>query len=324
MADETSELSPEERRKRRIEEAKRRAAARLGKDVSELKSAPSTPAPAPKAEEPKAEVAKAEAAKAEAPKAEPPKAEAPKAETPKAEAPAPESAADKQAARIAAAKAKAAAKKGGAPAAKPAAPARPKAAPTARKAAPQEVGQPGINRREFLAYAWGAALGLVMLEGGLATFQFMYPRFRAGEFGGEFSLGPASTLPSDTDHVPIGNSTGKFWLVVTEQGPKALYMVCTHLGCLYKWEPARTRFECPCHGSKFTREGYYIEGPAPRSLDQFVIEVRQDGQTVAKTEDVGDDIMPPEIPSPDAEVVVDTGKRILGKPSSESPAKGTG
>ncbi len=319
MADETSELSPEERRKKRIEEAKRRAAARLGKDVSELKSAPSTPAP-------KAEAPKAEAPKAEAAKAEPPKAEAPKAEPPKAEAskpPAGESAADKQAARIAAAKAKAAAKKSGAPAAKPAAAARPKA-PAAGKAAPQEVGQPGINRREFLAYAWGAALGLVMLEGGLATFKFMYPRFRAGEFGGEFPLGPASTLPSDPDHVPIGNPTGKFWLVNTEQGPKALYMVCTHLGCLYKWEPARTRFECPCHGSKFTREGYYIEGPAPRSLDQFVIEVRQGGETVAKTEDVGDDILPPKIPSPDAEVVVDTGKRILGKPSSQSPARGTG
>ncbi len=318
MADETSELSPEERRRKRIEEAKRRAAARLGKDVSELKSAPSTPAPKP--ETPKAEAPKAEAPKTEASKPAP--APAPKAET-SAPKNAPASGADKQAARIAAAKAKAAAKKGGAPAAKPSAPARPKAAP-AGKAAPQEVGQPGINRREFLAYAWGAALGLVMLEGGLATFKFMYPRFRAGEFGGEFPLGPAASLPSDPKHVPIGNPTGKFWLVNTEKGPKALYMVCTHLGCLYKWEPARTRFECPCHGSKFTREGYYIEGPAPRSLDQFVIEVRQGGETVAKTQDVGDDIAPPEIPSPDAEIVVDTGKRILGKPSSQSPARGTG
>ena len=52
-------------------------------------------------------------------------------------------------------------------------------------------------------------------------------------------------------------------------------MVCTHLGCLYKWEPSNSRFECPCHGSKFSREGHYIEGPAPRSLDQFVIKVKE-------------------------------------------------
>jgi cytochrome b6-f complex iron-sulfur subunit len=239
--------------------------------------------------------------------------------------------------RIAAAKARAAAKgspNGGTaaaapataapaavPAARPAVPAaRPAAAPEPAAEPAEEVGQPGINRREFLTYAWGAALGLLTLETGVATYAFMYPRFRAGEFGGKFDIGAAASLPTP-EAAPVGNTNGKFWLVDTESGPKALYMVCTHLGCLYKWEPSNFRFECPCHGSKFSHDGYYIEGPAPRSLDQFVIEIVQNGTVVSQTSDEGEEILPPQVPGPDAQIVIDTGSRIVGKPAAASPAR---
>lgn len=198
-----------------------------------------------------------------------------------------------------------------APAAKAAPAPKPKPAP-APAPEPEPAGQDGINRREFLTYAWGAALGLIAAQGGYATYMFMYPRFRAGEFGGKFPLGSASILPS-VGTPPEANPTGKFWLVQTDEGVKALYMVCTHLGCLYKWEASNSRFECPCHGSKFTAEGEYIEGPAPRSLDHFVVEIVQNGEIVSTTTDSGDAIIAAAIPSPDAEVVVDTGSKILGK-----------
>ncbi|MEZ4727270.1 MAG: Rieske 2Fe-2S domain-containing protein [Caldilineaceae bacterium] len=151
-----------------------------------------------------------------------------------------------------------------------------------------------LSRRELMSYAWGVALSVLTLEMGAASYFFMAPRFRAGEFGGKFFLAEA-TVPS-TVAPPVGYMAGKFWLVNTADGPKALYMVCTHLGCLYKWEPSQERFECPCHGSKFRYDGYYIKGPAPRSLDQFAIG-RENGQ-----------------------IVVDTGRKILGEPSSDSPA----
>lgn len=183
-----------------------------------------------------------------------------------------------------------------------------------------EEGREGINRREFLTYAWTGALTLLTLESGLATYQFMYPRFREGEFGGEFNLGEANLLPQ-IGIDPEGNATGKFWLVNTDNGPLALYMVCTHLGCLYKWEPSNNRFECPCHGSKFSREGHYIEGPAPRSLDQFLVKVVEGGTVVSETADAGESVSAPEVPGPDAEIVVDTGKRLQGKPAALSPEK---
>jgi len=228
--------------------------------------------------------------------------------------------------RVAAAKARAAAKAANGAAATPAPkPAAPKPVPakaSAVAAAPAEVGQAGMNRREFITYAWAASLGLVSLEGGLATYLFMYPRFKAGEFGGKFDLGPATVLPP-ADAAPQADTKGKFWLVNTDAGPKAIYMVCTHLGCLYKWEPSNNRFECPCHGSKFSREGFYIEGPAPRSLDQFSVEA-VDGGTTTLTTDSDQGAIPPAVASPTTEIFVNTGKKINGRPASESPANNSG
>ncbi len=300
----------------RVDRAQQMAAERLGVDVA-IMQPPRQPgaggAAAPEAAEP---VAAAQPVIAQT-------AAHPVAAAPVAAAAAPSNAA---AQRIAEAKARAAATNGGAtsvaapaaaPAARPAAP-KPVAAPVAA-AEPQEVGQPGINRREFMTYAWGAALGLLTLEIGVTTYAFMYPRFRAGEFGGAFQLS-ASEIPA-ADAPPSGKTAGKFWLVDTETGPKALYMVCTHLGCLYKWEPSNFRFECPCHGSKFSHDGHYIEGPAPRSLDQFVIDVVENGQVVSSTESTPDAIVPPTLPGPDAQILVQTGRRIVGKPAATSPAR---
>ncbi len=106
----------------------------------------------------------------------------------------------------------------------------------------------------------------------------------------------------------------------TPMKDRALYMVCTHLGCLYKWDPSNNRFQCPCRASQFSREGHYIWGPVLRSLDQFVIEIVEDGAVVAKTEDAGDMISAQKAIAPGAEIVVNTGKRIRGKPAAASPA----
>jgi cytochrome b6-f complex iron-sulfur subunit len=181
------------------------------------------------------------------------------------------------------------------------------------------ITQPTINRREFLTYAWGATLALLAVEGTVTSYVFLAPRFRAGEFGGKFSLGSAGSLPT-IDAAPQPNAAGKFWLVNTDEGTRAIYMVCTHLGCLYKWNDEADRFQCPCHGSEFTREGDYIKGPAPRSLDQFIVEVLDEGETIAATAETEAGANPPTIASKTAQLIVNTGKRINGQPKNLSPA----
>ena len=167
----------------------------------------------------------------------------------------------------------------------------------------------GVTRREFLNYVWGAAMALFMAEMGGAIFLYALPRFKAGEFGGAFSV-PASSLPQP-DSGPLANQEGRFWLCNTKDGVYAIYKVCTHLGCLYGWSNLTNRFECPCHGSKFQLNGTYIEGPAPRSLDRFVIRVQDtSGQVIAQTDASGG---PVPVTDSNATLLVDTGKKIEGK-----------
>lgn len=168
-----------------------------------------------------------------------------------------------------------------------------------------------VTRREFLNYAWGAALGVLLVEAGIAGFAFALPRFKEGEFGGVFELGTASTMPT-TDAAPVQNLDGAFWLVNDPDGVRSLYRVCTHLGCLYEWKDQTFRFECPCHGSKFQHDGQYIEGPAPRSLDQFAMSLVKDGQLLVETT-VGGEALP--LLDPDATVLTDTGKKLVGQSS---------
>jgi cytochrome b6-f complex iron-sulfur subunit len=141
----------------------------------------------------------------------------------------------------------------------------------------------GITRREFLNYVWGASMALFMAQFGGAILLFALPRFREGEFGGRKTIGAVSEKLPKPDSPPTAFPDVKVWLANVgptaadtgggNQGLVALYRVCVHLGCLYAWVDSTNRFECPCHGSKYQLDGTYIEGPAPRDLDRFVVKL---------------------------------------------------
>lgn len=117
-----------------------------------------------------------------------------------------------------------------------------------------------MPRRDFLGLAawWSAAAALL--------FAFL----------GSMRLPKAAVLPSPSKkfrvrlptslafgepYAPAGRSVA---LYKNESGVYAISTVCTHLGCIVKATDAG--FDCPCHGSKFARDGSVLKGPAPKGL----------------------------------------------------------
>jgi cytochrome b6-f complex iron-sulfur subunit len=193
-------------------------------------------------------------------------------------------------------------------------------------------GGKSMTRREFLYYIWGASIALFTAETIGLLVWFALPRFRAGEFGGQFTV-PVTSVP-EVNGPPNNFPDGRFWLVnldtTSDQGSErmylasdedehivgvaAIYKVCTHLGCIYDWNSANERFECPCHGSKYRLDGRRIEDPAPRSCDRFLVSALDENENVLAVAELGTDgtYAPLQLPPGTDLVQVDTGERLNG------------
>jgi cytochrome b6-f complex iron-sulfur subunit len=168
-----------------------------------------------------------------------------------------------------------------------------------------EVAAP--SRREFLYYIWGASIALLLGETTAGIIWFSLPRFKEGTFGGIFNITPDKVPAADV--APTNIPEGRFWISnVQDEGLVVLFGVCTHLGCLPKWVDNNNRFECPCHGSKYQKDGHYIEGPAPRSLDRFPIVVTFTDGTQVEQNANGDPI--PLEGRTIANLQINTGRRV--------------
>ena len=142
-----------------------------------------------------------------------------------------------------------------------------------------------VTRRDFLNEVTGAALSIAGLGSAVVTVKFLSPnvlfepptRFRVGTPDDY----PANSVTYIQDQ--------QVYILRTADGFYAVSAVCTHLGCITQWKPEDNQIECPCHGSKFKRDGTVVAGPAPRTLPHFAIRLMPDGGLlVDKLEIVGE------------------------------------
>ena len=146
-----------------------------------------------------------------------------------------------------------------------------------------------LSRRYFLEIIGGSAIGVAAAGSMVLTAQFLSPnvllepsmRFKAGR----------------TEDYPPGsvtlNKEQKVFIVRAKEGYfYAVSAVCTHLGCIANWKSEDNIIACPCHGSKFDKEGNVIDGPAPRPLARFSMILDEQGQLmVDKGVIVGEEVV---------------------------------
>jgi cytochrome b6-f complex iron-sulfur subunit len=133
---------------------------------------------------------------------------------------------------------------------------------------------PNPGRRKALQWAWGGfAAGLALLA--LSGLRYLFPN-APPEQKRRFRLDKVRNYPPDQADARHRKALG-IYIVRSGKECFALNANCTHLGCRIEWMDREARFKCPCHGSGFSLQGLNLEGPAPRALERFQVEIGQDG-----------------------------------------------
>ncbi|HEY7123163.1 MAG TPA: ubiquinol-cytochrome c reductase iron-sulfur subunit [Ktedonobacterales bacterium] len=190
-----------------------------------------------------------------------------------------------------------------------------------------EQARRGLSRRQVLRRAVGGVLGLVGAEAIAGSLAMFYPNL-AGQFGSPIDIGPKSQFPASAFHEAVQDSKGLFYVAkakayivhliadtsfvlggsaLTNQLDAeswvkdadgtywvALYQKCVHLGCRVPFRDDCHSFKCPCHGSHYNVDGEYIDGPAPRSLDRFVVTFTDAGTVVVDTGKINSAVQRPD------------------------------
>lgn len=136
------------------------------------------------------------------------------------------------------------------------------------------------GRRDFIANSVVSVAGLLGLGGLAARFvQYLYPVVPP-EHIVEVAAGLRSAIPLNGGvvlHLPAAHVA----LVDAGGELRAFTAVCTHLGCIVRWEKGMDHLYCACHQGMFDKEGRVVGGPPPRPLERYPVETR-DGQVFVK------------------------------------------
>ena len=128
------------------------------------------------------------------------------------------------------------------------------------------------NRREFLSKfgIFGAmfiAIGFFVKN----IFSFLLP-VRKEKTYHKYLVARLGEIPvGKAKEITIGRKP--VFVIHLKSGYKVFSGICTHLGCLVRWEEQKNRFYCPCHQGVFNKSAIVKSGPPPRPLDEFKVEV---------------------------------------------------
>lgn len=135
-----------------------------------------------------------------------------------------------------------------------------------------------LSRRKLLGLVGAGALGLAGLGTAITSIKFLEPSVLFEE-ATRFPVGRPEDIAPGAVLVLLKQ---KVFVVHGPDGFYALSTVCTHLGCMTRFQKDENVIACPCHGSRFSLTGKVVGGPAPKPLPRFELVVER-GQLVVDT-----------------------------------------
>jgi cytochrome b6-f complex iron-sulfur subunit len=140
----------------------------------------------------------------------------------------------------------------------------------------QAAANSAIDRREFFVRMGLGSMGIAAAGTAAFAYQFLSPNVLY-EPSPVVNMGKPESYQLDSVTLDVDT---RIFVVHSKEGFFALNAVCTHLGCLTAWKPEIDTIACPCHGSKFTREGVKKEGPAPKPLPWLKMSLSEEGELI--------------------------------------------
>lgn len=146
-----------------------------------------------------------------------------------------------------------------------------------------EASEPDPSRRKFVNSVLGIGAAGV-------TAAVVYPIVRyitppeAGESAAAsvtLSVSPDQVAPNSGQIFKFGSRPGI--LIRTPSGElRAFSAICTHLGCIVQYRPDLTQIWCACHNGHYDLNGINVQGPPPRPLQHYAVNVRAGKITVSR------------------------------------------
>lgn len=139
-----------------------------------------------------------------------------------------------------------------------------------------EKGQP-IRRRSFLNYFLGLSIGTFAGSAVYAFAKYLFPPAAIGaEAGGEAVRVMLAELPIGGSKIVRYKGEPTVVIRTSEKQVRALSAICTHLGCIVKWDGSKSLLVCPCHAAAFDVNGNVTSGPAPKPLASYPTKITPD------------------------------------------------
>lgn len=130
-----------------------------------------------------------------------------------------------------------------------------------------------VSRRRFLTILFALASAIGVSGFFAPVIRYAYPVLKKGVFE-KVKIASKTQLAPLNEGIRFEYQETPGQLIELEDGSFAAYsLVCTHLGCIVKWEDKNKIFHCPCHGGKFDPNGNVIAGPPPRPLNKFKVSI---------------------------------------------------